>query len=116
MKKFEKIMDGFEGRQQVAFKEIEKGLTQRFEDQEKNMHGTVRDLQKYVENVHDQQITDVEKLKKLVKDTALGHNYAKTIQQEMSSIERGYSMFENDKHMNCTKDFLILSKEQKRMD
>ena len=53
MKKFEKIMDGFEGRQQIAFKEIENGLTSRFEDQEKNMHGTVQDLQKYIENVHD---------------------------------------------------------------
>ena len=51
-----------------------------------------------------------------MKDTALGHNYAKTISEEMTSMERGHPMFENDFHMNCTKDFLTLSKEQKRMD
>lgn len=30
---------------------------------------------------------------------------------KMSSLERGLSMFENDLHINCTKDFLRLAKE-----
>jgi len=37
----------------VATKEIEKELSKRFEVQEKSISGTIGDLQKYIENVHD---------------------------------------------------------------
>ena len=38
------------------------------------MHGTIQNLEKYIERVHDQQISDYEKLKRMAFDAALGVN------------------------------------------
>ena len=38
------------------------------------MHGTIQNLEKYIERVHDQQIADYEKLKRMATDAALGVN------------------------------------------
>ena len=66
-------MDGFEERQKNGMETIAAGLLEKFKRQEDSMATNVKNLENYIEKVHEQQIDDNEKLKKIALNaTAMG--------------------------------------------
>ena len=53
---------------------IKKELVEQGMEQSKVMQVSIKSLEKYIEQVHGQQIDDYEKLKKIATDAALGIN------------------------------------------
>ena len=72
MKELEKIMDNFENRNKIAFTSMQDKLDKRNDTQENVVKANYTSLEKYIEEVHNQQISDYEKLKKIVTDKAAG--------------------------------------------
>ena len=72
MKELAHVMADFEVRQKTAFVGIEKEMIKNIKGQQDVMSKQVKDLEKYTEEVHNHQINDYEKLKKIATDSALG--------------------------------------------
>ena len=49
-------------------------MSKKFKSNKVELVGSLTGLEKYIEQVHEQQITDYERLKKITTDTALGMN------------------------------------------
>lgn len=81
------------------------------------MAGSVKNLEKYIEEVHTQQITDYEKLKKIATDAALGiNNGAPSPTNELSVAVDGQASKSNELHAQCSQDFVAIGREQKRIN
>ena len=85
------------------------------------MFVSIKNLEKYIDEVHSHQIQDYEKLKKIATDAALGIN-AEALKPEYgpkgnaADDTRKVWIGENEAHTQCTRDFLTLATEQKRLD
>ena len=63
--------------------------------------------------MHDQQITDFEKLKRMTTDAALGVNTEIPPEMLENKIDGGKH---HDHYIQCSKDYITLCKEQSRID
>ena len=80
------------------------------------MQSTIKNLEMYIEKVHDQQIKDYETLKKLATDAACGTGGLNMGTMMMPDEQKKVSDVEKSKHAQCTYDYITLCQEQKRID
>lgn len=75
------------------------------------MAGSVSNLEKYIEEVHNQQITDYEKLKKIATDAALGINGGGLPMTSEAVAADGPTVKSNELHAQCSQDFVAIGRE-----
>ena len=113
-------MDDFDKRTRKAIDTMEGNLSDKATAQHSKIGANIKNLEKYVEEMHNQQIIDYEKLKKVATDKASGI-YSNQIDEQVSvkdlESQKKQDLSENDqRHIECSKDYLRLCKEQRRQD
>ena len=66
MRRIETNLTKNDERMKESVEEINKSLSVRFQNQENNMSSSIRNLEKYLSDVHAQQISEFEVIKKIV--------------------------------------------------
>ena len=107
-------------------------MNSKFEKSKHDLKSNLSGIEKYIEEVHNQQIADYERLKKIATDAALGIGFGNPsatmedlkLDKQMSSIAKrekfgrqktigGRTVKDEDniQHAKCTYDYLLLTKE-----
>ena len=116
LRHLEKQMDEFSARQKKLMNEIEKSLQVKFKKSEQALGSTIHNLQQYIDEVHSQQIADTEQLKKMAREAATVCNSGKHQDVLDKTKPFGLAKAEQDVHLQTSKDYLTLCREQQRID
>lgn len=111
-------INDIETRQKLTMQDIETSLLAKAVQNEKNLVGSVKNLEKYIEEVHSQQITDYSTLKKIITDGGgpIGIADAPRSPRASNGANKNGSKGDSESHLQCSKDYLNLCREQKRVD
>ena len=113
MRRIETSMSKYDMRMAESIEQVKNDLHKRFQLQETSISGSIKNLEKYLTEVHDQQIHDFLLLKKFVHALACAKE-TNTEQDNIKEKLQNQSWVEQQLHAACTKDFMTLTQEQRR--